>query len=292
MNSVQLIKSLFDIVDQYKVFLIDQWGVMHDGTKGFPHAIKCIKKLIRLEKKIIIISNSSKRKKKTIERLPELGFDRYDFIEVMTSGELVWQNLYSKSHHFIKNLGKKCYHLTDRINQDNIKFVDGLDYEIVSNIDEANFILGCITSPNLTTLDYIPLLKKAIQGNLPFVCANPDFESVEVSSKNLVICMGTIAKLYKDFGGSVFMMGKPSNHIYNEATKNVLNIDKTKLLAIGDSLFHDIKGAISFGIDSLLVTSGIHKSEFDQYNPIWDHKNNNLCKLGIKPTYLISKFQF
>ena len=64
------------------------------------------------------------------------------------------------------------------------------------------------------------------------------------------------------------------------------------MLAIGDSIHHDIKGAINFGIDSLLVTSGIHKYFFDKSNPKWDDKNNYLSKIKIKPTYLCNRFQF
>ena len=64
------------------------------------------------------------------------------------------------------------------------------------------------------------LLTKALENNLPFICANPDYETIENSSDNLKICMGTIAELYKSFGGLVFMMGKPSKYIYEESIKN------------------------------------------------------------------------
>ena len=106
------------------------------------------------------------------------------------------------------------------------------------------------------------------------------------------ICMGTIAELYKDFGGKVFILGKPSTSIYLEATKNLKDIDKSKILAVGDSIYHDIKGANAFGIDSLLVTTGIHKSYFDDINPKWESNINKLKNTNIIPTYLSSKFQF
>ena len=62
MKSTQTIKGLADIINQYDVFILDQWGVMHDGTKGYIQAIKCVEKLYQEKKEIIIISNSSKRK--------------------------------------------------------------------------------------------------------------------------------------------------------------------------------------------------------------------------------------
>ena len=66
-----------------------------------------LKNLVLSKKKIIIISNSSKRKHTTINRLPELGFKKIDFEEVLTSGEMIWQNLYTKSNNFFKKLRTK-----------------------------------------------------------------------------------------------------------------------------------------------------------------------------------------
>ena len=104
--------------------------------------------------------------------------------------------------------------------------------------------------------------------------------------------MGTIAELYKSFGGEVFILGKPNTQIYTKAIETIKNIDKSKILAIGDSIHHDIKGANCLGVDSLLMTSGIHKSSFDQKNPRWDIDINNLDKFQVHPTYLCSKFKF
>tara|TARA_B100000315_G_scaffold231234_1_gene242404 strand:- start:16 stop:894 length:879 start_codon:yes stop_codon:yes gene_type:complete len=292
LNQVISIERLSKVLNQYDLFIIDQWGVLHNGIMGYHHAIDCIKNLTKSQKKLIIVSNSSKRKHSTINRLPKLGFDKEDFAEVLTSGEMIWQNLYSKSNDFFKKLGSKCYHLTDETKEDGLGFVNGLEYDFVEKIEDANFILGCTTSPDFTTLDYVPLLEKAIKKNIPFICANPDYETVESLKGNLIICMGTVAELYKDFGGSVFIMGKPSIEIYKEATKDFKKTDKKRMLAIGDSIHHDIKGAMNFGIDSLLITSGIHKSIFNQSHLVWEDSNNYLTEFKIKPTYLCSKFQF
>ena len=57
----KIIDSISDIITLYDVFILDQWGVMHDGYKGYDHAVSAVKTLIRENKKLIIISNSSKR---------------------------------------------------------------------------------------------------------------------------------------------------------------------------------------------------------------------------------------
>ena len=89
----KIIESISDIISLYDVFILDQWGVMHDGKKGYDCAINSVEKLIKKNKKLIIISNSSKRKKSSIRRLKSLGFDKNHFIEVMTSGEMIWQEI-------------------------------------------------------------------------------------------------------------------------------------------------------------------------------------------------------
>jgi len=292
MKNTQTIKSLTDIINQYDVFILDQWGVMHDGIKGYVQAIKCVEKLHKEKKDIIIISNSSKRKDTTIKRLPSLGFDPKHFMEVATSGEMIWQSMNNESHDFTKNLEKNCYHMYDQDKEDGKYFISGLEkFNFVEKIEDANFILACTPFSGYNVIDYIPLLTKALDKKLPFICANPDYESVENNPGEINICMGTIAQLYKSLGGEIFILGKPEIDIYVESTKKIKKLNKSRVLAVGDSMYHDIQGANSFGVDSLLITSGIHQSSFDVKKPMWETKINQVSNLGISPTFLCSKFQ-
>ena len=68
------------------------------------------------------------------------------------------------------------------------------------------------------------------------------------------------------------------------------NFNKSKVLAVGDSLFHDIQGARKYGVDSVLITSGIHSNFFSIKNPNWKNKKNKLLKYNIEPTFLCKKF--
>tara|TARA_Y100000590_G_scaffold394047_1_gene472799 strand:- start:350 stop:1231 length:882 start_codon:yes stop_codon:yes gene_type:complete len=292
MNQVTNIQGIEALINSYDVFILDQWGVIHDGKRGFPKAIKCVEKLFEKKKDIIIISNSSKRKNETINRLPKLGFNKNYFKEVMTSGEIIWQSLKNRNHDYTKKIKEKCYHLFDKSNFGGKKYIDGLNnYTFVDSVDKADFILGCTTTPGLQTIDYIPFLKKALKNNIPFICANPDFETLDTSTNELVICMGTIAELYKNLGGEIITLGKPQNEIYVESLKKINNLNKSRIIAVGDSILHDIKGANKFGIDSLFITSGIHHSSFDSTKPEWNSNINKIINLGIEPTFLCSNFQ-
>lgn len=288
------INSLKDIYKNYDIFIIDQWGVMHDGNEVLPYAINCVDKLFDAEKKLVIISNSSKRKDSTLLNLNKLGFKINHFSEIMTSGEMIWKYLVNENSIEIKNHGNNCYHINDETKEDSKDFLIGLEkFNFVDNIDNADFILGCTPFSKKKLLDYFPILNLALKKNMNFICANPDFEVFDSYLKKTQFCMGTISELYKNLGGKTFFLGKPSTEIYQESLRNMPNIPKTKILAIGDSLHHDILGATNFGIDSLLITStGIHQKYFDIKNPNWYSNINILQKLDIKPTFICSDFTF
>ena len=294
MNIPITITRLEEIYDNYDAFILDQWGVIHDGNKGYLNAIQCVEKLYSKKKILTIISNSSRKKEETIMRLPNLGFQPAHFHEVMTSGEMIWLSLKNKNNSEVKNFGKRCFHIYDQTKNEGEIFQKGLEkYIFVKNIEDADFILGCTPFFEKAVVDYIPLLNVAKEKDLLFVCANPDFESLEKKSNSLTFCMGTIAELYNSLGGKTFLLGKPSIEIYKKTFEELKNIKKSKILAIGDSLFHDIKGALNFGVDSLLITStGIHNDFFDNENPSWKTSNNSLKKLGIKPTYVCKELFF
>ncbi|PPR45257.1 MAG: hypothetical protein CFH18_00861, partial [Alphaproteobacteria bacterium MarineAlpha5_Bin8] len=180
MKKCKSITGLSKIIDSYDLYILDQWGVMHDGKQGYTNAQKFVNELFKMNKKIIIISNSSKRKKETVTRLPKLGFNPACFDEVMTSGEMIWQSLKKKNYNITKRLKKNCFHIHDNSNKEGAKFVSGLDgYNFVNKIEDADFILGCTPINSFNTIDYLPLLIEAKNRKMPFVCANPDYETIE-----------------------------------------------------------------------------------------------------------------
>ncbi len=258
--SLKHIFSIKEIADNYDTFLIDQWGVMHDGTAGYIKAKECIEYLYNKNKNLIIISNSSKRKKSSSERLPKIGFEPRIFKEIMTSGEMVWHEINKLNINNKKE--KKCFHIYDETKEDGLTFRNGLKNIIYTEkITDADFILACTPYANSKPIDYIPLLKDALEKKLIMYCANPDFETVENSKNKKIFCMGMISSLYQQIGGKVVILGKPEIDIYIESTKSI-SLNKTRTVAIGDSIFHDIKGANNFNVDSILIKSGIHKELF------------------------------
>ena len=286
----KLINNISEIITLYDIFILDQWGVMHDGKKGYKHAIKTVNKLIEENKKLIIISNSSLRKMNSVKRLTDLGFNKNNFIELMTSGEMIWQELFNSKKKYGNKLNN-CYHIYNASKEDGLDFREGLNqFNFVSNIKNADFILACTPLQNTKPIDYLPILQDALSLNLIMFCANPDYVTIEENNDKNIFCMGTIADLYFNMGGKVIILGKPSKEIYIESTKNISKLDLSKIIAIGDSLHHDILGANNFGIDSVLITSGIHKDLFGNGFKKGLNSIKNSNNLDLEPTYLCREF--
>ena len=168
-KGIKTIYGLSEIIDKYDVFILDQWGVMHNGKNGYLNAIKCIEKLYSKKKILTIISNSSRKKEETIMRLPNLGFQSAHFHEVMTSGEMIWLSLKNKNNIEVKNLGKRCFHIYDQTKNEGEIFQKGLEkYIFVKNIEDADFILGCTPIYKKAVVDYIPLLNSAKKKKFTF----------------------------------------------------------------------------------------------------------------------------
>ena len=286
----KIIDTISEIISLYDTFILDQWGVMHDGYYGYKHAILSVEKLINENKKLIIISNSSKRKISSINRLKTLGFNKKNFIEVMTSGEMIWQEINTSINKYGNNL-VNCFHIYDASKEDGLEFRFGLEkFNFVSNVNDAHFILACTPFENTEPLDYVPILKAALDKNIVLFCANPDFVTIEKNNKKNVYCMGTIADLYKNMGGRVVILGKPSEKIYQESCKKINNLDKSRIIAVGDSLDHDIIGAHNFAIDSLLILSGIHKDLFENSLETGLKEIEDNKKWNFSPTYICEDF--
>ena len=285
------IKNLSTISRDYDTFLIDAWGVLHDGGTAFPKALECLTSLKHDSKKIVILSNAARRTKEFNQELLKSGINTncYDFS--LSSGELVWLNLKQKSPVSPYNkIGNCCYYLGPTRS---IGLLNDLDLDIVADIDNADFILNTGAEGNHPNADkHKSLLQNALKKQLPMICANPDLIAIRKGVRG--ISAGAIAKLYEELGGTVQYTGKPYSQIYDVCYEKLNQIPKNKILMIGDGLQTDIKGANNFGIDSLFIKEGIYHQQVEELskNDInEDNEDKSLNTLfteeGAQPTYYI-----
>ena len=255
---IRLIAGLGELAPHYDGFIVDLWGVVHDGTAPFPGAVACLSALAAAGKRTILLSNAPRRAVAVVRRIAALGVPPESYQAVMSSGEEAWQCLRRRGDAFYRGLGRRCLHIgSDR----DLEIRDGLDLDFADMPEAADFILN--TGPagwDDTVADYAPVLRRALSRRLPMICANPDL--VVMHAGKLALCAGALAQWYAAEGGHVRWHGKPFASVY-EACFGLLGMgDRSRLLAVGDSLRTDIAGAAAAGIDSLLVAGGIHAEEF------------------------------
>jgi HAD superfamily hydrolase (TIGR01450 family) len=285
-------ESLSDeIIQKYDGFILDQFGVMHNGTSGLPGAPACVQALQDQGKKIIILSNSSALSVSTMAKLPKLGFDPDHFVGAVTSGQEASQYIAET----YGAAGKRALFFTWKTTPPKtpspaavfVKECGGITPVAVSinnddeNVETADFILlhGCdvLRGPgadgqavetdlgefsdkaDFSIMD--PILKRCAAAAIPMVCANPDFICIRPDG-SVANMPGKIAARYEAMGGIVTSFGKPHQKHF-EACVRELGLPKDKVVHIGDSLHHDIAGANAAGIDSILVTGGVHCEELD-----------------------------
>lgn len=244
MKKPKLIKGLSDICDRYNTFLIDLWGVLHDGIHLNPDSIKVLNHLEEKKKKIVLMTNAPRPAKSVGKFLETLGLDKKYFKYIFTSGDAALKTLRSNKY------GKFFYHIGATRDKDLIQ--EFLSRE--KKIDNCDFILctGLFDQYDQSLDYYKKLLKKKI--NLKMICTNPDLIIHRGGTKEY--CAGSIAKLFNEMGGNVVYFGKPYKEIYNLCIE-----ENDKILVIGDNLKTDIKGANNMSFDSLFITSGVHANE-------------------------------
>lgn len=66
---------------------------MHDGHRAYPGAVECMAALVQAGKAVLLLSNSSKRRASSLQRLAEMGFSPETYTDCITSGELAYQGL-------------------------------------------------------------------------------------------------------------------------------------------------------------------------------------------------------
>lgn len=285
MNNYKIINGLTEIIDKYDAFIIDLWGVMHNGEDNFPHSINALENLKKKNKNIIFFSNAPRRSKAVKEILTSKNTNSELYLDVVSSGEILFQQLTKKEI----NIGKKFFYIGPKKDHN---ILTGTDYQEVSDILESDFLLVTgFENEKYNLDDKREIFIKTIKNNIPLLCANPDIRVIYQGKTFL--CAGAIAKLYEEMGGKVIQFGKPLKFGY-EICLDIFNLkDKEKILAIGDSFETDIKGANNFAIDSLLVCSGIYQDKIINNHIINNQKINELCQFHeAAPTYVSECLQW
>ena len=245
------------LADRFDGYILDLWGVLHDGVTAFPEALGCLGRLRRAGKRILILSNAPRRAAEVAQRCAEMGLTAETYDLLMSSGEDAWRHLKERPDEWYRALGPRCYHLgPDR----DFGMREGLDYRFVDDLGAADFILltGVLAQAD-TRETYADWLESALALDLPMVCANPDYVVIRGGVEE--ICAGTIALAYEEMGGVVRYHGKPHAGIYRTCLGLFEGIPPERILAVGDSVRTDVVGAQAMGVQAVFVVAGIHEEK-------------------------------
>lgn len=246
------------IATQYDAFILDLWGVIHDGANAFPHSAETLRHLRAAGRKTILLSNAPRRAHVLVAQMEGFGIPRDLYDAVMSSGEAVRTALIDRTDPFFAALGSRCYHLGPE--RDRSVF-EGVEVTIVDALADADFIVN--TGPlsfDDAVEDYEDVLQAAIKRDLPMVCANPDHVVIRAGKR--IVCAGAIAARYADLGGAVAQRGKPDAAIYRLCAET-LGVSPWRIAVVGDALETDVAGATAAGMTSIWVTGGIHAAELE-----------------------------
>lgn len=269
------VDGIHTFADRYEGFILDQWGVIHDGQKALPQALAALAELQRRNKRVVLLSNSGRRAAFNRRRLAAMGFNMGGFTAVVTSGETAWSLLKHRATPPYSELGRRCLLFT--IGGD-LGVIEDLDLEPVEDADHADFVFATgLEIPPHTLDDYRRVLERAAARGLPMLCSNPD--KVAPTAAGLQISPGSVAEIYEELGGTVHYVGKPYRPIYGACLDVLDGLEPEEIVAIGDSLEHDIKGAQNVGIASCFLMAGIHAAEFppDASRAAHQHTLDQLC---------------
>jgi len=279
--TTQSIKHLTTLYDRYDILFCDVWGVLHNGVSVFPAAEQALIEARKAGKLVILLTNSPRTCEDVIAQLDSMGAKAQCYDGVVTSGDA--------TRTLLREAPKRLFLIGPNYD---IALFDGLDKELVEEFEADGIIVTGLNDDSYETPeDYRDVLERLRGRNLPLICANPDIE-VEHGDKRRW-CAGSLARDYANLGGRVFVAGKPHEPIYALAQQKAQEIlgqapDKNRILAIGDGILTDVKGAHMNNLDILYIARGIHAQHYvtdaqvDQQKMISFFKAHNLT-----PTYMM-----
>ncbi|MEN8236202.1 MAG: TIGR01459 family HAD-type hydrolase [Pseudomonadota bacterium] len=252
--SLQPISGLAKIAEQFDVYFIDIYGVIHDGTSIYPGALHCLEALALAGKSVLLLTNTPARSQVIVKRLETIGIPPSLYQHVISSGEVAYRHIIERSDSWYARLGDHCYF----IGPSHSSLLEGSAVRLVSDIDRADFIIAAGPDDWHTQLaDYEETLQQAVVKKLPLICANPNRGS------SLKVQAGDIAHFYETLGGEAHYHGKPYLTFYETALNCYPQIDKNRVLVIGDALEVDIRGALAMQLACAWVTGGLHSYELE-----------------------------
>ncbi|MSP00389.1 MAG: TIGR01459 family HAD-type hydrolase [Acetobacteraceae bacterium] len=286
---MRFLTGFSEIASGYDGFVLDLWGVIHDGVNAFPHAVDCLTHLRDAGKRTLLLSNVPRPNDAVRTMMRGMGIADELYTGILTSGEAVRRSLQSPPDAWWAALGERVYHLGPERDR---PVLAGLKLITVDTPAEADFVLNTGPDDHRNPSDineFEPTLQECAKHRLPMICGNPDLEVIRGGVR--VLCAGSLAVRYQALGGDVRSLGKPDPAIYQPVLAQ-LALPKHRVLAVGDSLRTDIAGAISAGLEVCWVLDGLHGQALRRADGTYDQRrvNEEAKAHGLAPVAAMARF--
>ena len=254
--------SLSAIACNYDAVLSDVWGVVHNGVAAHPSAVEALRTYRQNGGRVVLITNAPRPSPPIAEMLDRLRVPRDAYDAIVSSGDVTRAMLTPYRGQTLHYVGPK---------DENDGLFEGLDITLGAAEEARAVIVTDLDDDDETPDDYSERIGVWLKHKLPMICANPD--RVVEHGEQLIYCGGALADLYEARGGMIKMAGKPYRPIYDEALRHAEQaagrpVDRSRILAIGDSVRTDAIGAANAGLDLMFITGSIHAAELDAFgNP-------------------------
>ena len=202
-------EGLCSIVDNYQLFYIDLWGVVHNGISLHQEAINTLKEISKKGKEYILLTNAPRPNKVVKTFLEKMGMEKEIREHVFTSGE-------ASLRYLRRNLiDKKFFHVGPPRDIDLFKDFKKMKLDEIEN-SEYIICTGLFEEYEEDLKYYKGLFERNL--NKKMICTNPDLIVDRGSRREL--CAGSIAIIFEKMGGEVIYFGKPYPEVYNQSIDN------------------------------------------------------------------------
>ena len=286
MKMIKPIVNISRIIDNYDTIVLGMSGVISEGAGILPDAKNALQKFKTAGKKIILLTNSAMRVEDIVKMLQENNIPLNTFANIVSAGEIIHYMFKLRKGNFA-TIGNTYFNLGN--SNDNVIF-SGLEYEAVDKLGQADFLfMGSTAHPHDTIDKYMQIMEFAASMNVPLVCVGNDTSGF--INGEICIAAGAVAEQYAALGGQIITIGKPESRIFEYALEGIG--EKEKTLLIGDSITTDIRGANLYGIESILISKGVHVNYLGEgYIPDVAKTRELANNFDAYPDYVISNLRW
>ncbi len=278
-------RHITEAMNDYDLLLFDLWGVVIEGDDTYQGVVDTLNEIIKT-KDVMFLTNAPRPASIVARNLRNWHMPEVTEDMVLTSGDLAREIMQNHSAENLQGITPKIFHLGEDRNTDLLLDIDCIKTE---DIEEAHIlVMSLYRDEHEDVHEFNDILKRAAKRkDLLKICSNPDTTIPRHGVTRY--CAGYYSSIIEKHGGEVIYTGKPKKSIYNVIFERRPNVDKDKILMIGDTFETDILGAKDSGIHSGLVLSGncekIHK-EYEAVEEKIEAIEKHANKLGAYPTFV------